>query len=277
MVWSSSRNSGRRILAWKMKANCCQQIDGASTGSGLTFGKSPRLIFDGRTDLNSNGSYTQYCDLSRQYDPYPSPNTTNGQPDGTPVPAYDGPQIDPWTTFGKQDLRDYMNTYWINRDQENYVLWVHEYSKHATCFSTFDTPCYGPKHIPEEDVIEFFETVIKYDMRLPTWDWLAASDIVPSNTTTYTLSDLEDALSSEYGAVPYLGCSGPSYNETEAGAGSDDDGGTVLSEAWYYFNVKGRPQEGKWAPVDQTGSSSCTSAEGAISYPLRTEGSVRGS
>lgn len=32
-----------------------------------------------------NGSYTQYCDLTRQYDPLPSPNTTTVTPDGTPV------------------------------------------------------------------------------------------------------------------------------------------------------------------------------------------------
>ena len=30
-----------------------------------------------------NGSFTQYCDLERQYDPFPSPNTTNGLPNGT--------------------------------------------------------------------------------------------------------------------------------------------------------------------------------------------------
>lgn len=29
-----------------------------------------------------NGSFTQYCDLSRQYDPVPSPNTTNGLRNG---------------------------------------------------------------------------------------------------------------------------------------------------------------------------------------------------
>lgn len=40
-----------------------------------------------------NGSYTQYCDLSRQYDPIPSPNTTTGTPDGTPVPPYNGKNI----------------------------------------------------------------------------------------------------------------------------------------------------------------------------------------
>lgn len=29
-----------------------------------------------------DGSYTQYCDLNRQYDPNPSPNTTNGLANG---------------------------------------------------------------------------------------------------------------------------------------------------------------------------------------------------
>lgn len=48
-----------------------------------------------------NGSYTQYCDLSRQYDPEPSPNTANGEPDGTPVPPYTRAPIDPFTPFGR--------------------------------------------------------------------------------------------------------------------------------------------------------------------------------
>lgn len=60
-----------------------------------------------------------------------------------------------------------------------------------------------------EDVVEYFETVLKYDMRLPTWGWLGAHGIYPSNSTTYTLSDMEAALRQEYGATPYLGCSGP--------------------------------------------------------------------
>lgn len=91
----------------------------------------------------SSGSYTQYCDLSRQYDPEPYPNTTNGEPDGTPVPAYTGESIDKWfLPYGKGDLLDYMNKYWIGLDQPSWILWAHEYSKHATCFSTFQTECY---------------------------------------------------------------------------------------------------------------------------------------
>lgn len=219
----------------------------------------------------SNGSYTQYCDLTRQFDPEPSPNTTTGAPDGTPVPPYTGPPIDPFTPFARHDLHAWMQTYWIARNQPNWVLWAHEFSKHATCFSTFDLPCYGPQYQDGYDLIEFFETTAMYFLRLPTYAWLRDADIVPSNGTAYSLSDLEDALSGAYGVEPYVGCSGPAYNETDAGQGSDDDGATVLSEVWYYFHVFGRPQDGRWAPVAQTGSSSCAKGEGAVWYYERSQ------
>lgn len=90
-----------------------------------------------------NGSYTQYCDLTRQYDPEPSPNTTTGTPDGTPVPPYRGPPIDAWfAPHGKADLRAWMDEFWVALDQPNWYLWAHEYSKHATCYSTFQKECY---------------------------------------------------------------------------------------------------------------------------------------
>jgi hypothetical protein len=38
-----------------------------------------------------------------------------------------------------------------------------------------------------------------YYMRLPTYDWLAKSGITPSNTTTYTLSDMQAALTDGHG------------------------------------------------------------------------------
>lgn len=89
------------------------------------------------------GSYTQYCDLSRQYDPEPYPNTTNGEPDGTPVPPYKGKPIDRWfEPNGKTDLLEYMKKRWVGLGQPSWILWAHEYSKHATCFSTFQEECY---------------------------------------------------------------------------------------------------------------------------------------
>jgi ribonuclease T2 len=113
-----------------------------------------------------------------------------------------------------------------------------------------------------------------YYMRLPTWDWLAAHDIHPSNSTTYYLSDIESALTQEYCDTPYVGCAGPRYNETLTGANSTDGGYTQLSEVWYYFHVLGRPQSGAWLPTNQTGSSSCARTKVAINYFERAAGSV---
>jgi ribonuclease T2 len=151
----------------------------------------------------------------------------------------------------------------------------HEFSKHATCFSTFDVPCYGPKYTEHEEVVDFFETVILYYSRLNTYQWLADHGIAPSNSTTYTLSDFEEALSFEYGATPYVGCSGARYNETAAGKGSLDNGRTQVSEMWYYFWVNGKPQQGNSVPVERSGSSSCAKTAGALHYYERANGSVR--
>lgn len=85
-----------------------------------------------------NGSYTQYCDLDRQYDPDPSPNTTDGLPTGTVVPPWTGAPISSFIEdWQRYDLLDWMNTYWINQGAPNSDFWGHEFSKHATCYSTF--------------------------------------------------------------------------------------------------------------------------------------------
>lgn len=49
----------------------------------------------------------------QKYDPAPSPNTTTGKADGTPVPAWTGESIDNvLKRFGRYDLLRYMNAYW---------------------------------------------------------------------------------------------------------------------------------------------------------------------
>lgn len=64
-----------------------------------------------------NGSYTQYCDLARQYDPNPSPNVTNYPRQGTVVPPYDAsgplgakPITQTLMNWCKFDLLQYMQT-----------------------------------------------------------------------------------------------------------------------------------------------------------------------
>lgn len=225
-----------------------------------------------------NGSFTQYCDLNRQYDPVPSPNTTTGTSSGTPVPPYTGPSISSFLApLGKLDLLAYMNKYWISQGSPNGDFWGHEFSKHATCFSSFDLPCCGPSYTNHSDVVDFFQTAVQYYANLPTYGWLSAAGIRPSNATRVSLTDLQSALTKGFGALPYIGCSGPRYNTTEAGKGSLDNGFTELSEVWYYYHVYGRVQRSQGLPVNASingGSvSSCAKASSALLYPLRAVGS----
>jgi ribonuclease T2 len=56
----------------------------------------------------------------------------------------------------------------------------------------------------------------------PTGEFLRSHNIVPSNTTGYTLKQLQDAVKAHTGATPYFGCTGPEAPE--------GDGQTVLDE-----------------------------------------------
>lgn len=52
----------------------------------------------------SASSYGQYCDLSRQYDPFPATTLA----DGTVVANYTGPGVDTFVLeFGRLDLLDW--------------------------------------------------------------------------------------------------------------------------------------------------------------------------
>jgi ribonuclease T2 len=126
-------------------------------------------------------------------------------------------------------------------------------------------------------VVEYFETAVAFNQQLPTFYWLQREGIVPSNSTKYGLSEIQAALLNGFGARPYVGCAGPRYNETTAGRNSTDNGRTIVSEAWYYYHTLGRVQNARGIPVDAGalgGSvSSCAKANGALTYPLRSNGS----
>jgi hypothetical protein len=68
-----------------------------------------------------------------------------------------------------------VNAYWINVGAPNADFWAHEFSKHATCTSTFDIACYGPSYKKHQDVINYFDAVIRAFHQYPTFDMLAAS------------------------------------------------------------------------------------------------------
>lgn len=81
-----------------------------------------------------------------------------------------------------------------------------QWQKHATCYSNFQTQCWGPEYQEHEDIVDFFDMVVSAQMNFPTYDWLAKEGIKPSNSTKYSLSALESALTKASGAKPYVSC-----------------------------------------------------------------------
>jgi ribonuclease T2 len=103
-----------------------------------------------------------------------------------------------------------------------------------------------------------------------------SAGIVPSNTTTYRLGDIQNALKLHTGGIPYLGCG---------------NNGTVLQEVWYFYHVNGtvscftrlvgslvlmniKERLGNLKALDTAKESSCSSADG-INYYERTPTSER--
>ncbi|KAM4056808.1 ribonuclease t2 family protein [Hirsutella rhossiliensis] len=182
-----------------------------------------------------NGTYTQYCDLSRQYDPQPVPNTTDGTPSGVPVPPYAGEPIDRWFgPYGKLDLLAYMRRHWVSQHDANWVFWAHEFSKHATCFSTFQRGCYGPRAPPHADLFDFFDAAVAWHRPLHTHRWLARAGIRPSNATARSLADLQRALAAP--ASARLGAHEATLDGTLSNCA------TAAGAVWYHERARGSEQ-----------------------------------
>ena len=117
---------------------------------------------------------------------------------------------------------------------------------------------------------------ISYLQSLRTYGWLSAASIRPTNSSTFTLSDLQYAFTKGFGAPPYIGCSRPRYNATAAANRMLEDVYTVLSEVWYYHQVYGCQQRNHVMPVsariDGGSVSNSAKAKGAVRYLEGTGG-----
>jgi ribonuclease T2 len=63
--------------------------------------------------------------------------------------------------------------YWVSQGESNAAFWAHEFSKHATCTSTFDVACYGPDYKKHQDVVDFFQATVRAFQQYPTYEFLA--------------------------------------------------------------------------------------------------------
>ncbi|KAI1881149.1 hypothetical protein JX265_001389 [Neoarthrinium moseri] len=168
---------------------------------------------------NCDGTYESSCDSSRAY---------------TDITGI-------LTSAGETELVSYMETMWVSNSGTPESFWEHEWSKHGTCVSTLDPKCYTG-YTKGQEAVDFFKKVVALFKTLPTYDWLSAAGITPSSSKTYTLAQIQAALTKNHGASVYLGC-----NNAE------------ISEVWYFFNVKGSVQTGTFVPVASLNSAECPS------------------
>ncbi|KAK3177225.1 hypothetical protein OEA41_008554 [Lepraria neglecta] len=157
-----------------------------------------------------DGTYSQYCDESRQY---------------TNISAI-------LKSYNANSLLSYMETYWKDDGGNDESFWEHEWGKHGTCISTFDPNCYVD-YTPQEEVVDFFQKTIDLFKTLDTYAFLAIAGIVPSTTKGYTSAQIEHALGAfRRGVNASIQCTG-----------------NQLNQVYYHFHVAGSAQDGIYVPT----------------------------
>lgn len=159
-----------------------------------------------------DGTFSQYCDESRQYT-----NIT---------------QI--LESFNRYDLLNYMNVYWKDDGGDDESFWEHEWGKHGTCISTFNPSCYVD-YQPTQEVVDFFQKTVQLFSKLDTYSFLRDAGIVPGANATYSYDQITRALAQPRGVHATIECSGTDSNE--------------LDEVYYYYNVAGSAQDGLYVPA----------------------------
>lgn len=146
-----------------------------------------------------------------------------------------------------------MSEYWKDFRGDDSNLWQHEWNKHGTCVSTLEPDCYED-YLPQQEVVDYFDKTVEVYKELPSHEvslvlsindrlyirikpltmhkFLANAGIIPSRTQTYALADIEAALEQAHGDPVTVRCRGGAINEI-----------------WYYFNIAGSLQSGKFIPA----------------------------
>lgn len=144
--------------------------------------------------------------------------------------------------LGMNDLLRKMQRTWKNQGNTDEDLWSHEFNKHGTCMATVNPECYYGWAPKNQNIGDFFTTVVDLQEKLPTYKYLKEAGITPTNASTYKKADIQAALSKHVnGKTVYLGC-------TKSGA---------LQEVWYYLNLRGSVATGLFSPADADSAGSC--------------------
>ncbi|CAI4540503.1 CRB_1a_G0024410.mRNA.1.CDS.1 [Saccharomyces cerevisiae] len=177
---------------------------------------------------NCHGGYQQFCDRSLQiddvyyllHDKKFNNNDTSLQISG-------------------EKLLEYLDLYWKSNNGNHESLWIHEFNKHGTCISTIRPECYtewGANSVDRKRAVyDYFRITYNLFKKLDTFSTLEKNNIVPSVDNSYSLEQIEAALSKEFeGKKVFIGC----------------DRHNSLNEVWYYNHLKGSLLSEMFVPMD---------------------------
>ncbi|RCK64766.1 Ribonuclease T2-like 1-A [Candida viswanathii] len=153
--------------------------------------------------------------------------------------------------FNDKTLYDNLSKYWKNINSNDQLLWAHEWNKHGTCFSTIKPSCYT-SFTTNENVYDFVKILYNLWATVPTYKWLAAAGITPSNTATYTSAQIQSALKGKFGKNVYFKC----------------DSNNAINEVYYYYHVKGSLLGQSFVAMDAISSTNCPST--GIKFPPKS-------
>ena len=160
-----------------------------------------------------------------------------------------------------------MRTYWKDNAGNDESFWEHEWGKHGTCISTLDPKCYI-NYTPQEEVVDYFARTVRLFSRLNTYEvrpqpplptyktldepfsqFLAAADIYPTNSTTYTYDQIMTALNRPRGVNATIECDGK-----------------FLNQVYYTFDVRGGVADGQFVPENPVGEGTTGCPKQGIQY-----------
>ncbi|CAO3661624.1 unnamed protein product [Umbelopsis vinacea] len=185
------------------------------------------------SDKCFDGSWEQFCDPAREYS-----NVTAILQD-----------------LGEYQLLQEMNIVWPNSEGSTDSFWSHEWSKHGTCFSTFEPKCYT-NYKTGQEMADFFRMTINFYHKFNLYKALERHGIVPGHK--YKSEQFTKALVKEFGTVPNLQC---------------DTGTGNLNAIWLYFHAKGPVRNLELRPTVPNAPNACNDT---IVYPIKYPGEING-
>ncbi|KAL4486114.1 hypothetical protein ABPG72_012167 [Tetrahymena utriculariae] len=91
-----------------------------------------------------------------------------------------------------QPTKTYMNTYWVGLYSSTQTFLDHEWTKHGTCYGN--------------DQNQYFTVATDLHKKYNPISALAAKNIVPSDSKSYTVQQVQSALESGFGGPVFLQC-----------------------------------------------------------------------